>query len=90
MKSTSLLPLMLLAGSSSVVAACAPDGTLVTVQTSKTSIPNATDQALLADAIDQAFDQLDIAGMRAKLKASGATSAYLEVAAPFASTKRVI
>ncbi len=66
-----------------VALGCAHKGTLVTVETVSTQVVKATDQAVLADAIDAAYEQIDIAGMRAKLQSAGPVTAYLQVAAPF-------
>jgi len=61
---------------------CAHDGTLVTLNKTRAAAVSAVDQAILADAIDQAFEQFDARGMAPKVKAAGALTAYMEVAAP--------
>ena len=55
--------------------ACAHDGTLVSFNTRATEVVRASDQQVLADAIDQAFAKLDVAALRARLRSANATTA---------------
>lgn len=64
-------------------ASCAHDGTVISVGSVATTTVRAADQKLLSDAIDQAFERLDINAMRSQVRAANAVTAYLEVSAPF-------
>ena len=62
---------------------CIREGTLVTVQTVPGEHPRALDQAVLGDAIDMAFANIDVGMLSGALMAGGPTSAYVEVTSPF-------
>jgi hypothetical protein len=62
---------------------CQTAGTLMSVTSRHVEVLSASDQAVLADAIDEAFDKADVEALRTKLRDNGKLTAYLEVAAPF-------
>ncbi|OIP44262.1 MAG: hypothetical protein AUK47_01230 [Deltaproteobacteria bacterium CG2_30_63_29] len=62
---------------------CTNDGRLITYETIPTQITRASDQAILADAIDDGFGKLDNDKIRTALGANASLSAYLVIASPF-------
>ena len=66
-----------------MLAGCAHDGALVTFGYRIPTTLRATDQSILADAIDDAFEKFDTKGMKAKLRSAKASNAYLIIASTF-------
>lgn len=66
-----------------VLGGCATAGTMITVGQTHITVPRATDQAILSEAIDEAFNGLDLEKLKKALALPPGTSAYLEVASTF-------
>jgi hypothetical protein len=81
---TKIMKIVVVGLFTSFLVACAHEGTLITFGSGSTSILRASDQSVLADAIDKAFDGLDANGLKTNLREVKAETAYLIIAAPFA------
>jgi len=62
---------------------CIREGTVITWQTESLTHGRAVDQAVLSEAIDMAFDAIDVNALAAPLMALASRTAYVEVTAPF-------
>ena len=69
-----------------IAAGCASKGTLVTQRVLPGDAPRAVDQAILADAVDAAFAQINVDGIARALGTNASSDAYVEVSAPFPLT----
>ncbi len=75
---------------SALLFACAHEGTLVTLGSERTSILRASDQSVFTDAIDSAFDKVDIGGMKNKLREAKTETAYMIIVAPFQNSAAIL